>query len=91
MNDLNFATDEKGNYIGSPYDTFLALNDLPQQPEKDESPKNYTQRLLNAVNKLESPKFVTANDGKFKYHKQPFTFGDQELKGLTIMFAVEIV
>ncbi len=84
VNDLNFATDENGNYIGSPYDAFLALNDLPQQAIKDESPKNYAQRLLTAVNKLESPKFVTAKDGEFKYHKQAFTFGDQELKGLKL-------
>jgi len=84
VNDLSFARDEQGNYIGSPYDQFLKLNNLPRQPAKDESAQQYAGRLLAAVNKLESPKYVIGKDKAFKYHDQAFVFSEQELRGLRL-------
>lgn len=86
VRDLNFARDDKGNYIGSPYDRFLVKNKLPRQPARGESPQDYNQRLLKAVDALSQPEFVSEADGKFETHQQAFVFGKKELTGMKLFF-----
>ncbi len=87
LRDLNFSTDDHGHYNGSPYDRFLDLNNLPRTPDPGESLAAYNQRLLDTVNRLKAPNFVTAKEGKFTYHKQPFKFGIQELAGMKLFLS----
>ncbi|MGD8926904.1 MAG: cytochrome c peroxidase, partial [Thioalkalispiraceae bacterium] len=82
VDNLEFAKDEQGNYIGSPYDQFLKLNNLPRQPGQGESEQDYAQRLLKAVNRLKSPKFITGKNNRFNYHRQAFVFGETEFRGM---------
>jgi hypothetical protein len=86
--------DENGNLIRSPFDVFLRINGLPQQPDDNESPLDYSRRLLQLVQRREQNgtlQMVPANphtaDGRFRFHQQDFTFGMQELQGLKIFLA----
>ncbi len=93
---LRFSqTEESGAPIRSPFDVFLEMNGFPQTPNSNESPLNYSRRLLQLVNTREAAgtlRFVTANpnrtNGQFQFHTQPFLFGAQELAGLK-MFLTE--
>jgi len=87
MKDLLFQRDSFGRYIGSPYDNFLRVNQLPQQPLAGESKAAYNLRLYQQVLALTNPTFITASDGSFKYHAQPYQFGALELQGLKIFLA----
>jgi len=72
-------------FNGSPFDVFLVKNQLPQLPQTNETALEYSDRLLNLVNQLPNPEFVTdPNDGHFETHKQTFRFGPKELQGLKI-------
>ena len=90
--DLVFAQDEE---IISPYDLFLKLNNLPTEPEEDETHKAYSAKLIARINELDKEKqltFVTKNpnteDGKFQFHdEQPFEFGEKQLAGMRIFFS----
>jgi hypothetical protein len=92
VNGLRFSKqDDNGRPIRSPFDIFLQINGLPAQPAANESPLDYSRRLLQSVQTREqngTVQFVTANphtlDGKFQFHEQDFTFGVQELQGLKI-------
>jgi cytochrome c peroxidase len=84
MKDLLFQRDSFGRYIGSPYDNFLRVNHLPQQPLTGETKAAYNQRLYSQVLALKNPIYITSNDGSFQYHSQPYQFGAQELAGLKI-------
>lgn len=79
---LVFARDENGVFVGSPYDAFLAANGLPAVPAPGESALAYTKRLRLAVERLASPVFV--NDGPFAFHAADRVFGERELAGLRI-------
>lgn len=81
---LVFKQDELGRFYASPYDAFLRLNRLPQQPQGGETPQQYAQRLLKLAENLSSPTYVDARNGSFQYHDQAFVFGPQELAGLRI-------
>ena len=83
---LTFEIDDKGNYIGSPYDAFLKKNNLPRKPNKNESPQEYSSRLLDAVNQIKQPRFVTNKTNNFMNHKQEFVFQQKELKGMKLFF-----
>ena len=92
VSQLQFSQEEEsGALIRSPFDVFLTLNGLPQEPNNGETPLDYSRRLLTLVNRLSSPQFVTSNphrgDGLFQFHAQPFQFGAQELEGLKIFLA----
>ena len=87
MKDLLFQRDQFGRYIGSPYDNFLRVNHLPQQPLAGETKAAYNQRLYQQVVALKNPIFITPQDGSFKYHSQPYQFGALELQGLKIFLA----
>jgi len=90
---LKFSqTTESGAPIRSPFDVFLSLNGLPQQPDSNESPLAYSRRIRTLINAPGfSAKFVTANpnraDGQFEFHTQAFAFGATELAGLKIFLA----
>jgi cytochrome c peroxidase len=86
MRDLTFERGSKGQFTASPYDHFLRKNGLPAQPETGESSLAYSQRLVALVDKLKAPKFVSAKDGAFQYHQQPFVFGQKELEGMKVFF-----
>jgi cytochrome c peroxidase len=87
MKDLLFQRDSYGRYIGSPYDNFLRVNHLPQQPLVGETKAAYNKRLYQQVLALNSPTFITTSDGSFRYHTQPYQFGALELQGLKIFLA----
>lgn len=70
----------------SPYDRFLTLNGLPDQPATGENPLDYARRLGAAVEQLSSPRYVTPADGTFTLHAQEFVFGPKELQGMKIFF-----
>jgi hypothetical protein len=65
VNSLRFSKqDDSGRPIHSPFDIFLQINSLPAQPETDESPLDYSRRLLQNVQTREQDgtlQFVTAN------------------------------
>ena len=92
VNGLRFSqTEDSGAPIRSPFDVFLEVNGLPQQPDPNESALDYSRRLRTLVNGLGSPQFVTSNpnrtDGQFQFHSQPFQFGATELGGLKMFLA----
>ena len=89
---LQFSQQEdSGALIRSPFDVFLQINGLPQQPDNNESDLAYSRRLRGLVNGLLSPQFVSSNpnrtDGQFQFHTQNFEFGPTELEGLKVFLA----
>jgi cytochrome c peroxidase len=88
--DLKFNKKENGI---SPYDLFLTVNKLPLKPDEGESDQEYTNRLLSLIVSLQKNsriKFVNRNpntkDGGFRFHQQPYRFGQSELQGLFVFF-----
>jgi cytochrome c peroxidase len=83
--------EESGALIRSPFEVFLQINGLPQQPDNNESDLAYSRRLRGLVNGLLSPQFLSSNpnraDGQFQFHTQNFEFGPTELGGLKIFLA----
>jgi cytochrome c peroxidase len=79
---LVFAQDENGRFVGSPYDAFLAENGLPAAPAPGESDAAYGRRLLAALDALGAPRFV--DQGPFQFHDAERVFGARELRGLRI-------
>jgi hypothetical protein len=87
-NGLDFNGDGTPIFDGSPYDVFLIKNGLPQFPSANETPAEYSRRLLQQVNQLSSPRFVTnITDGEFFTQAQAFQFGPEELRGLKVFLA----
>jgi len=82
--DLGFSVDKKGLYNGSPYDAFLIRNKLPRSPKHGESHDSYSKRLLNKINQLKKPVFISNKQNQFETHKQTFEFTKKELKGLQL-------
>jgi len=94
VNSLLFSqTENSGAPIRSPFDVFLEVNGLPQQPNPNETELDYSRRLRALINEPGfSPQFVTPNpnrtDGQFQFHpSQNFEFGTTELAGLKIFLA----
>jgi hypothetical protein len=92
VNGLCFSqTDDNGIPIRSPFDVFLEMNGLPQQPNPNESAIEYSRRLRALINGLATPQFVTSNpyrpNGQFQFHTQSFQFGATELEGLKMFLA----
>jgi hypothetical protein len=81
---LTYSRDSNGIHDGSPYDRFLLKNSLSSAPGPDESETAYSQRLLQAVNQLQNPQYVTVGDGAFETHDQKYVFGPLELQGLIL-------
>ena len=87
VNNLTFEMDDEGHYIGSPYDHFLKINNLPRKPNKNESNTDYSLRLVKNINKLNKPRFVKATAKPFASHQQDFVFAEKELKGMKLFFS----
>ena len=94
VNGLLFSqTEDSGAPIRSPFDVFLQVNGLPQQPDANESARDYSRRLRTLINAPGfAPQPVTTNpnrqDGQFQFHpSQSFEFGAAELAGLKIFLA----
>jgi hypothetical protein len=87
MKDLLYQRDEYGQYVGTPYDNFVRVNHLPQQPLAGETRVAYNQRLLKAVMALGNPTWITPSDGSFAYHANPYQFGATEFAGLKIFLS----
>lgn len=87
---LSYATDTDGQFSGSPYDRFLAKNNLPREPAKGESDLAYAARLRSAVMARDDFEFVTAADGTLALHDHPFAFGPEELAGLRVFLAESV-
>lgn len=94
VNGLLFSqTDDSGALIRSPFDVFLDINGLPQQPDPNESALAYSRRLRTLINAPGfAPQFVVSNpnrqDGQFQFHpSQPFAFGATELAGLKMFLS----
>jgi hypothetical protein len=86
---LVFSQDTNGLFNGSPYDIFLIKNGLPQRPNVNETPIQYSQRLLHLISGLTNTQYVTdPADGSFMTQNQLFQFGTNELAGLKIFFAL---
>ncbi len=84
-NGLNFVGAGTPIFNGSPFDTFLIKNGLPQVPAQNETAIQYSQRLLTLVETQTNLQFVTdPDDGSFTTLAQSFTFGTNELEGLKI-------
>lgn len=81
---LTFSRNASGIHDGSPYDKFLAKNNLPTAPAPNETEAAYSQRLLQLINQLQNPQFVTVADGALETHDQQFAFGALELQGLKL-------
>lgn len=96
VNGLLFSqTEDSGAPIRSPFEVFLQINGLPQQPDPNETALDYSRRLLQLVTVREldgTLQFITSNphrqDGQFQFHSQAFQFGAVELDGLK-MFLTE--
>ncbi len=58
-NGLDFNGNGTPIFNGSPYDVFLIKNNLPQLPAAGETSAQYSRRLLQLVNGLSHPQFVT--------------------------------
>lgn len=82
---LDFAKNAAGLNVGSPFDLFLARNNLPAQPAFGESDLDYARRLRAQLEALAAPQFVPADVlRRFQFHAQPFQFGEAELRGLRV-------
>jgi hypothetical protein len=81
---LVFAQNEQEEFNGSPYSLFLARNHLPRKPMEGESDTAYSRRLLNLIEQLTQPQFITSADGQLQLHPQEFQFGPLELAGLKL-------
>jgi hypothetical protein len=90
MYGLLFKQDENGNYYASPYDVFIRINHLPTQPAAGQTSQQYDQVLYKALLTLNNPIWVDGTYGKFKYHAQPFAFGQTELQGLEIFLKAAV-
>ena len=86
VTDLAFSKNENNEYDGSAYDLFLQKNKLPRKPVKGETKKQYSQRLMKAVNKLQNPLFVKASEKKLDTHVKSYAFGDKALLGMKLFF-----
>jgi len=85
---LQFARDAGGDYVGSPYDRFLIVNELPRHPDAGETPLAYARRLRAAVAALKKPIFVEDPARlTFVHHEHAFRFGPSELAGLAVFLA----
>jgi cytochrome c553 len=84
LNSLLFERNAEGAHTGSPYDMFLAKNGLPVAPAAGETDAQYSQRLSQALEQLQSPKFVQPYERWAKFHTHVFQFRERELAGLKI-------
>ncbi len=82
---LLFVQNANGVNVSSPFDLFLARNNLPASPAFGESDLDYGRRLRAQIDALAAPQFVAADQlRRFQFHLQPFAFNEAELRGLRV-------
>lgn len=74
MDTLDFKKDSNGDYIGSAYDKFLKLNNLPRSPQNGENIYRYAGKLRSALYNLKDVKYI------------PGEFEQDQWKGLRVFF-----
>src|SRR5262249_38996924 len=80
-NGVDFFGNGTPIFNGSPFDVFLIKNGLPQLPQTNETALQYSDRLLNLVNGLSNPQYVSdPDDGHFDTQTQTYRFGPKELQ-----------
>ena len=84
LDDLDFEKNDRQHYIGSPYDKFLAANNLPAAPRKQQTVHQYMQELRASFIKIKQPRFIAKK--YFSTHKKELGFGAQEWAGLQVFF-----
>ncbi|WP_127717175.1 cytochrome c peroxidase [Halobacteriovorax sp. HLS] len=82
VKNIDFSTDEEGNYNGSAYDFFLKENGIPTGPSKNQSVGSYTSGLRRAIAKLDKPRYIEAFS--LDTHGRKTQFKKEELDGLKI-------
>lgn len=88
MDSIRFGTEDTYRKAASPYDHFLAKNELPAKPEDGETNLGYARRLLKLIERRTHFQWIEpSQDGQFELHTQPFRFGELELMGLKIFFS----
>lgn len=89
LDGLRFSRDlSTGDFDGSAFDRFLALNRLPAQPAAGESALGYARRLRAALAGLRNPSWVRdGSDGELELHEHAFVFGPTELDGLLVFLS----
>jgi cytochrome c peroxidase len=80
LQSIDFATDESGEYIGSPYDEFLKANKIDRGPKATEDSFQYAARIRGEILNLKRPVFIAKK--YYETHKQSFEFGTKEFNGL---------
>jgi cytochrome c peroxidase len=85
IDSLRFGAVDTGRRSVSPYDVFLARNQLPVGPRAKESVTAYVQRLRLELSVREHFTWITPPTyGRFELHRQAFRFGELELRGLRV-------
>jgi len=82
---LRFGSKNTNHQADSPYDLFLAKNDLPVWSAEGETDLEYAQALLQEIEQRRSFAWIKPPaDGEFELHRQTYEFGPKELEGLKI-------
>jgi cytochrome c peroxidase len=87
---LRFSRDAEGLFDGSPYDAFLAANQLARAPDPDQTLAEYGRRVGEQIAALRKPLFVDDSTRALRLHQQPFRFGELELQGARIFFRTAV-
>jgi cytochrome c peroxidase len=80
VKNIDFESDEDGNYSGSAYDKFLEKNNISRGPKKNQSVISYTNELIQKIKKLDNPKYIESFT--LDTHNRESQFKENELKGL---------
>lgn len=85
MRSLDFQRDANGEYSGSSYDRFLALNGLPRKPDAGEPAASYAARLAAMIEAGSNWQWVQPGP-TMKYHSESQQFGRLEMEGMKLFF-----
>ena len=84
---LFFSRNDKQEYDGSPYDTFLEKNDLPRRVAPGQEPAYYARVLHSMITNLTHTKFVSPADNCYRLLNSITGSTRLELEGMKIFFA----
>ena len=80
VKNIDFESDDSGNYSGSAYDKFLEINNISRGPKKTQSIISYTNELIEKIKKLDRPKYIESFS--LDTHGRKSQFREEEFKGL---------
>lgn len=84
LNDLDFQSNDQGEYNGSAFDQFLLSNGFSTAPRTNETPEHYTQRLRKFLSQLKNPVFIEGLE--MESHRRSFDFKQKQWLGAKIFF-----